>query len=363
MNSNPAPPTATSPSDHYARTIKRRLMLGGFFGGLLLGLSWWSLNTGSYELAWTVLLGFNGDPAIDPELVSHIFYNIRLPRLVASLFAGASLALAGSVMQNVLRNPLASPFTLGVSQGAAFGASFAIIILGAGTTSINSQEAVWVHSPSLVMLMAFGGAMATVAALVLLSTIRRLDANALILAGVAISALFSALTMLLQYFGSDFQVAATVFWTFGDVGKATWVDTAWIGGIFVLIGVTFFHCRWKYNFMLWGEETAGSMGVRPHSFRLLSLTGAALLATVTISFLGIIGFIGLMAPHIARLIVGDDYRFLLPYSALAGACLLVTADTFARIVMAPVVLPVGILTAFAGAPLFLYLLIRRKGAI
>jgi iron complex transport system permease protein len=263
-------------------------------------------------------------------------------------------------MQTVLRNPLASPFTLGVSQGAACGAAFAIIILGAGTLQPGLGPAALL-SPSLVVGTAFLGAVITVIMLLLLGVVRGLSPESLVLAGVALSAFFGAATMLLQYFASDTQVAASVFWTFGDLGKARWHD---IGMMAVVTSAAFgyFHLhRWDYNALLWGDETAKSLGVAAGRLRFLSLVIASLVCAVTIAFLGIIGFIGLLAPHLMRLLVGQDYRYLLPGAALAGAALLVGADILARLLLAPVILPVGILTSFAGVPLFLYLLISRPG--
>ena len=166
--------------------------------------------------------------------------------------------------------------------------------------------------------------------------------------------------MLLQYFASDIEVAGTVFWTFGDLGKARWRDLLLM--LALLLPTLFYLWRqgWSFNALLWGNETAASLGVQVNRLRLITLIITALLAAVTIAFLGIIGFVGLIAPHLMRPLVGQDYRYLIPYSALAGAVLLLFADLAARVVMAPVVLPVGILTSFAGAPLFIYLIARNR---
>lgn len=263
-------------------------------------------------------------------------------------------------MQNVLKNPLASPFTLGVSQGAAFGAAFAIIALNAGSVTAASDNEFLVRSPYLVVGSAFAGSLITVVVLVLLSTFRRISPAALILAGVALGSFFSAATMLLQYFASDIEVAAAVFWTFGDLGRAQWPQ---IGLMAVTAGIAslyFVVKRWRFNAMLWGDDSAKSLGVNVNSLRLVSLLLASLMTSVTIAFLGIIGFIGLVAPHVVRMVIGQDHRFLFPCAALFGALLLLVSDGLARTVMSPVVLPVGILTSFAGVPLFLYLLTKRR---
>lgn len=343
----------------YALHIRRRMILTAGMAALLCLATLWSLRIGAYPLGLgDVAELFFGKP--DPA-VRHVLLNIRLPRLCAALLAGGALALAGVAMQNVLRNPLASPFTLGVSQGAAFGAAFAIIVLGAGTAGATGSEQGALGGAYLTVGMAFAGSLVTVAALLILSAWRELSPGSLILAGVALSSFFGAATMLLQYFASDIQVAAAVFWTFGDLGKAGWRELAVMLLVLVPAAAYFVWRRWHFNALLWGDDSAKSLGVHVYQLRLISLILAALVAAVTTAFLGIIGFVGLIAPHIVRMIMGQDHRFLLPCSLLAGGLLLVVADALARTVMAPVTLPVGILTSFAGVPLFLYLLARRGG--
>ncbi|MBN2809505.1 MAG: iron ABC transporter permease [Deltaproteobacteria bacterium] len=351
-------PTQTTITTYRKRLYRRNL--GGLLLLLLLILLFLlTLKVGSYALSWpqfiNILKGSDSE-----RLLAHVILQIRLPRALAALVSGAALGCAGAAMQNVLRNPLASPFTLGVSQGAACGAAFAIIVLGAGlpTASCRLPAAL---APYIIVLAAFGGALLTVAVLSLLAFFRDITPESLILAGVALSAFFGALTMLLQYFASDIEVAGTVFWTFGDLGKARWRDLAIITAL-LLPGLFYLWRRgWSFNALLWGDETASSLGIRVGRIRLATLIISALLSAVTIAFLGIIGFVGLIAPHLMRPLVGQDYRYLIPYSALAGAVLLLAADLSARTLMAPTVLPVGILTAFAGAPLFLYLLTRKGG--
>jgi len=342
----------------YARHVRRKLLVGGALVALVLAAAGLSLRTGAYplgagDIAAAILGG--GD-----HLVRHVFWNIRLPQVVAALLAGACLGLAGTAMQNVLRNPLASPFTLGISQGAVFGAVFAITVLGAGAVSATGAGRATAWLPHVIVGCAFAGSLLTVLALVCLSSLRDLSAAALILAGVAISAFFGSATMLLQYFASDIEIASAVFWTFGDLKKAQWPQLA-VMAVAVLPAAGYFLWRgWHFNAMIWGDDTARSLGIGVRSLRLTALVLAALAASVTTAFMGIIGFAGLIAPHIVRMLVGQDHRFLFPYSALAAGLLLLLSDLLARTVMAPVVLPVGILTSFAGAPLFLYLLVKHR---
>jgi len=343
----------------YAVNIRRRVLLTLGIAVLLCLAALCSLRIGAYPVGLgTIADVFRGNA---DAAVRHVLLNIRLPRMCGALLAGGCLALAGVAMQNVLRNPLASPFTLGVSQGAAFGAAFALIVLDAGNPGLAVAEHGALRGASLTVGMAFLGSLVTVAALLILSAWRELSPAALILAGVALSSFFGAAMMLLQYFASDIQVAAAVFWTFGDLGKAGWRELAVMLMVLVPATAYFLWRRWHFNALLWGDDSAKSLGVHVYRLRLVSLILAALVAAVTTAFLGIIGFVGLIAPHIMRMIMGQDHRFLLPGSLFAGALLLVAADVLARTVMAPVVLPVGILTSFAGVPLFLYLLARRGG--
>ncbi len=337
----------------YRTHLRRKVLAGVILAAALVACVAISLSIGSFAIGpgglLRALLAGPGD-----TVSRHVLWGIRLPRTLAALLGGGCLALAGAVMQNVLRNPLASPFTLGVSQGAAFGAAFAIIVLGAGGFAAGAAA-----GPGIIAAAAFAGSLVTVAVLLLLSAVRDLSPAAMILAGVALGSFFGAATMLLQYFGTELEVAAAVFWTFGDLGKGGWDNLSVMAIVLVPAAAFFAWKRWQFNKLLWGDDTAESLGVRVARLRLCTLILAALMSAVTTAFLGIIGFVGLVAPHLVRMIVGQDHRFLVPYAIVAGALLLAVADILARTVMSPVVLPVGILTAFAGTPLFLYLLVSR----
>jgi len=292
--------------------------------------------------------------------VSNIVMNVRLPRVLSAVIAGAGLAAAGVVMQSVLRNPLSSPYTLGVSHAAAFGAAFAITVLGAGSLSHLISDSVVVRNPYIVTICAFAGAMCATFALLLVAKYRSSQPEVMILVGVALAALFTAGTTFLQYFSSADQIAAIVFWTFGDVGRATWSDLVLIM-VIVLPSIGYFLLRrWDYNAIDAGDETAHSLGVNVERIRSFAMLLSSLITAVVVSFLGIIGFIGLVSPHMMRRVIGSDQRYLLPASCIAGAILLLGADMVARLIIAPAVLPVGVLTAFLGAPLFIYLLIGRN---
>jgi iron complex transport system permease protein len=284
---------------------------------------------------------------------SLIIYQIRLPRVFAAILAGALLALSGALMQGTLKNPLASPFTLGISQAAGFGASFAIIILQAYTN--NNQ----ISSSLNVALCAFLASTFCMLIILLLGKLSSLSPSSMILAGVGLGSLFHALTMFLQYFADDLEVSATLFWTFGELGKANWNTIFIMAAVFIPIYIYFLFSHWKMDAMSFGDESAKSRGVEVDKFRFLALLAASLLAAIAVSFLGIIGFVGLVAPHLVRMILGNSHFSTLPFSALVGAILLLSADFVAKIVLAPIILPIGIVTAFMGVPIFLYLLLKK----
>ncbi|RLA76332.1 MAG: iron ABC transporter permease, partial [Deltaproteobacteria bacterium] len=270
----------------------------------------------------------------------------------------AALGISGAVMQCTLRNPLASPFTLGISSGAAFGAAVAIVFLGAGQLNRTGLTGIVIDNPYSISAFAFLFALGAVFVILALVRIKQITPTAMILTGVAMSSFFQASTMLIQLFAEDVKVAAVVFWTFGDVGRTNWGEIAIMGVAFLLIFGYFLRRRWELNIMLGGDDTAKSLGVEPSRFRLEVMVLASLLTALSVSFSGIIGFVGLIAPHAVRLVAGADHRFLIPYSALLGALVLLLSDTVGRMVISPAVIPVGIITAFLGVPIFLYLLIR-----
>lgn len=294
------------------------------------------------------------------EMARTAVLNIRLPRVVAAILVGAALASAGAVMQCVLRNPLASASTLGVSQGAAFGAAVGIVVFGGGVVnSANATTAIAIHNPYIVTLCAFVcGSISTLVVIAIFQFKRDIGPGGLVLAGVALSSLFSGGSTLLQYFADDTKLGAIVFWTFGNLGSTNWRELLILGLVLAAALCYFLFNRWNYNAMESGADTAKSLGVNTRAVMLISMGICSLLSAVAVSFVGIISFVGLVAPHIMRRFVGNDYRYLVPSSAVAGALLLILADTFGRSIMAPVVLPIGALTSFLGAPMFLFLLFK-----
>lgn len=287
-----------------------------------------------------------------------IIWNIRFPQSLAAIVAGAGLAVSGVAMQSILRNPLGSPFTLGISGAAAFGAAFSVMILGTGAMHSTGADAVSITQPYLTTGSAFLFCLLATAVILIIAKIKKASPEVMVLTGIALGALFSAGTMFLQYFADDVQLAAMVFWTFGDVARASWRELLIISAVTVGSFIYFVFNRWNYNAIDAGDETAKGLGVAVDRVRIVGMVIASLVTATIISFVGIIGFVGLVCPHMVRRLIGDDHRFLIPGSLISGGLLLLAADTIARIMLAPNVLPVAILTAFTGAPVFVYLLVK-----
>lgn len=279
-----------------------------------------------------------------------LIVGVRLPRVLLAAVVGAALAGAGVLYQALFRNPLADPYILGVSSGAGLGAMIAIVAT-AHATALRFGA---------VPLAAFTGALLTIALVVKLASLRgRLEATSLLLAGVAVSYVLAAMTSFLMVFARE-QMAQVVFWMMGGLGSASWGYLAMVAPMFALgIAVPLVFTR-DLNLMLLGDERAGQLGVPVERFRIIVLAAASLLTAAAVAVAGLIGFVGLMTPHIVRLVLGPDHRSLLPASVLTGAIVLVLADLVARVILAPVEIPVGIVTAVLGGPFFIYLLVRRE---
>ena len=278
-----------------------------------------------------------------------IVWELRLHRILLTIVAGMGLAIAGAVMQGILKNPLASPFTLGISSAASFGAALAIV-LGAG----------FVEGEWLIVGNAFVFTLLASMTVYGLAKYKGITPETMILAGIAIMYLFQAMTSFLQYVGHAEQVQEVVFWMMGSMGRSSW-DKVWIVTAVLAICSPYLLLKsWDINALGAGDETATSLGVNVEKTRVISMMAVSIITASIICFTGTIGFIGLVSPHITRMVIGGDHRFLLPASALVGAILLLGADTLARTILAPVILPVGIMTAFLGVPFFVYLFMRRK---
>lgn len=343
--------------EDYLRYVRKKYfwIIGGLL--LLFFMLIYSISVGAVTIPpHEVLQTMMGQSVSDKW--DSIIWNIRLPQALAAVIAGAGLAIAGAVMQSILRNPLGSPFTLGISNAGAFGAAFSVIVLGTGKMQSTVADAVIINNPYMTTIVAFLFCLLATGIILLISKIRGASPEVMVLAGVALSSLFTAGTMFLQYFADDTQLAAVVFWSFGDVGRINWMELEIMTGVVLLAVIFFVLNSWNYNAIDAGDETAKSLGVNVEKIRLVGMVISALISAVIVSFLGVIGFVGLICPHMVRRLIGDDQRYLIPGSTILGGILLLVSDTAARLIVAPYVLPVSVLTAFMGAPTFIYLLLR-----
>lgn len=332
---------------------KRRpgLLLGGLAALLLLAVLL-SLSLGAVRFPpralWALLVS-RGDGAAEPML-REVFFQVRLPRVLLAMLSGCCLALSGTLMQGVFRNPLSDPYLLGIASGATAGAALAV--------ALRLPGGVWVQGAALL-----GGTVA-VALVYLLAHRRdalRLDRLALVLSGLALSALFSSITSLALYLADSDDLRRIVSFLLGSLGGASWELVYPLLGVTVLGLVVAQPLARDLNALALGELTAWHLGVPAVRVQRLLLALATLLTAPVVAAAGTIGFVGLIIPHAMRLWLGPDHRLLLPTSALFGALFLLLCDTVARTALAPVEVPVGIITALCGAPLFLYLLLQRRG--
>ena len=295
---------------------------------------------------------------------ARIIWNIRIPRLLAALIAGAGLSVSGLVMQTTLGNAMASPSTLGVSNAAVFGANLSIIAFSGGFLSTGnnlSNYGVGV-SPFATSLLAFLFAAASILLILGLCRLRSFSPNVVVLAGIAVGAMWTAATTVLQFYATDVGLSAAVIWSFGDLGRATY-RTDWIMLAVVTAGTVFFMLlAWRYNALLSGGDTAGTLGVNVALLRFVSLLTASVMTAVCVSFLGIIGFVGIICPHTVKRLMGQDHRWSIPASALSGSLLLLLADLLSRSLGGGSALPVGAITSLLGAPFFLTIIVARREA-
>jgi iron complex transport system permease protein len=278
-----------------------------------------------------------------------ILIDVRLPRVLLGALVGSALAVSGTTMQALFRNPMASPYILGISSGAAFGASLAIVSglsFGIGIYTIS--------------VMAFLFASLTVFLVYEIAKVqKRVPVKTLLLTGVAVGSLFSALTSFMQYIAGE-KLPRIVFWLMGGLWASSWSKVI-VAFPPILLGiVVIFLFTRDLNLMLMGEETALDLGVEVEKLKKVLLIFASLATGVAVSVCGTIGFVGLIIPHVMRILVGPDHRVLLPSSCLVGAMFLIWVDTLARTIIEPTEIPVGIITALFGVPFFLYLLRKRK---
>jgi len=297
-----------------------------------------------YEVIWNHITG-----NIQDKLIDYIIVDERLPRIAAALITGAGLAIAGCVMQSVMKNPLADPYTTGISSGAGFGAALAVTL---GISIVGGNYALVVN--------AFVFSLVPMAMMLGVGKLKKASPTMMIMAGLAIMFMFNAFTTVLKIQADPDALAKLYAWTVGTVADCEWSEIV-LMFVVVAIGVTLTQMlSRKLNILATGDDSAKAMGLDVENLRIVLLLIISLVVATVVSFTGLIGFVGLVAPHVCRIFVGADNRYLVLSSAMFGAVLLEVADFVGRTVIAPATLQVGIVTAFIGGPMFLYLILRQK---
>ena len=357
----------------YHAASRRRLTIFAALFLLLIGVAVLATGIGTVAIPPADVLAVFGHTLL-PSLISlpatpnaeMIVLNFRLPRILLAVLAGISLAVAGAVMQGLLRNPLVSPFTLGLSSAASFGAA-GMIVLGPvlfGTAyagMIAFGGITFSASTVLLILSAFLFGWFSVVLVYLISKTTHGSQAIMILAGVVIGYLFQAGLLALQYVSNDEALRDIVTWLMGGMWGASWQAVIVLLPVVLICFFLVERRAWDLNTLSGGDDVAKNLGINVPQFRIRGLMIVSFAASACLAFTGVIGFVGLMAPHICRMIIGNDYRYLLPCSAIVGALILVISDTAARVILSPVEIPVGVIMYILGGLFFIYLITRGHG--
>ena len=341
----------------YNKSTKKKIFFIFFLFILVIIFTGIAATIGAYQISFIEVYSilFHGLFHNVETYEQYAIWDLRLPRILLAILAGAGLAVAGTMMQGILRNPLAEPYTMGIASGAAFGAALAIIL---GTGILGTSV---LGGRYILIVDAFVFALIPAVVVLALVLYRKPTPGTLVLAGISMLYIFSALTMLIEVPANPDAVKVAQFWAIGSLERASWQDIFPISLVLACCLPLLMWKTWDVNILNSGDETAESIGVNVKRTRIFVMMVSAVLTAGVVCFVGAISFVGLVAPHICRMIIGADNRFLLPASAMFGAVLLLVADTIARTIAAPLVIPIGIVTAIIGSPVFLYLILKKKG--
>lgn len=333
----------------YDSLIKKRFLiitglLIAIFGLLLFNISIGSTSISLKEILRVVFTGIGQDNN------KMILTDIRMPMALMAIVVGASLGIGGCEIQTILRNPIASPFTLGISAAASFGAAMGLVL---------NNNVFHVPDTLAVTVNAFAFSLLVAVMIYIFSLQRQIGKTAIILFGIALNFLFSALTMILQYVADEDQLQSLIFWNFGSLLKTTWTKFYIVLIILVACFIILSKNAWKLTAMTLDDTKAKSLGVDTSKVRRMAIFMTSLLSAVAISFVGTIGFVGLIAPHIARQLVGEDQRFFMPLSGLIGAFVLSLAFLISKLIIKGVILPIGLVTSVIGIPFFIIIIFSK----
>jgi iron complex transport system permease protein len=337
-------------SRYRAITARRTGILGLLFLALLVSIAV-DMAYGPARYSLTEVISTIWNPAGASNQLRVVIWDIRMPIALMAVTVGACLSLAGAQMQTILANPLASPFTLGISAAASFGAALGLVA-GVAVFPAAVQYMVPINAFLMAMLASlfiYG-----------VSTMRGVTVETIILLGIALVFTFNALLSLLEYLASEQALAAVVFWTMGSLTKATWAKVGVTFAVLVVCVPLFARRAWALTALRLGDDKAASFGVNVKALRLETMMLVSLLAAIPVSFVGTIGFIGLVGPHIARMLLGEDQRYFLPGSVLCGALLLSVTSVVSKMLIPGAILPIGVITALVGVPFFFSLIFTNR---
>jgi len=347
MNSVTSTPTLAM--QYRQRLLAKISLLVAMTVALFLSVLW-DLSTGPSAIAMSDLWHTLISPSSVDQRMALIVWDIRMPIALMAVVVGACLSLAGAQMQTVLNNPMASPFSLGLSAAASFGAALAMAF---GFALIP------LFGDYVVATNAFVMAMLCATAIHFISQKRGVSTETIILLGIALVFTFNALLALIQYYASEQAVSAVVFWTMGSLTKATWGKLGICFAVLLIALPFFVRATWSLTTLRMGDDKARSFGVNVGRLRLQTLVFVSLLAAIPVAFVGTIGFVGLVGPHIARMLIGEDQRFFIPASILCGALLLSLSSVVSKLLITGAIFPIGIVTSLVGVPFFIWLIVTR----
>ena len=340
-------------SQIYRKMIRKRMRILFFLFLILLFLILLNVSVGSSHI--TIL-----------EILEIIFRNegrgnhvmivkqVRMPMALMAVVVGASLGIGGCEIQSILRNPIASPYTLGITSAASFGAAMGLL-LNSNVFFLPDTLAVTGNAFFFTVLVSLG--------IYVFSFQKRISKTAIILFGIALNFLFSSLTMILQYIAEEDKLQSLIFWTFGSLLKTTWNKFYFVFWVLLFTSIVLYRNAWKLTAMTLDDNKAGSIGVPVERLRRRTILIVSLLSAVSVSFVGTIGFVGLVAPHISRQFVGEDQRFFMPLSALLGAVILSCSFLLSKLIIPGVILPIGLVTSVIGIPFFIAIIFGKMRSL
>ncbi|RCS41319.1 iron ABC transporter permease [Bremerella cremea] len=352
MSNESTESAASSGQGYRRRSAVRVAILGAVFAGVVF-VALLDMVLGPANLTWSEMWSTVWHPAASDPIHRTILWSFRLPTMLLAISVGAALGVAGAEMQTILNNPLASPFTLGISAAASFGA--AIVLVGGASTM--AWGGAW-----LVPISAFVFTLLCALAIYFIGRRNGASTDTIVVGGVALHFLFSSGVAFLQFVAAEDALQAIVFWIFGSLQGANWTNVAIVSAVLLVVCLVLSRNAWQLTALRLGDEHAQSLGVNVAQVRLQTLVLVSIVTATAVCFTGTIGFVGLVAPHVARSLVGEDQRFFMPLSGLLGAILVCAADVISKSLVPETTFPIGIVTAAIGAPCLAFIALAMRRA-